>query len=152
MTMTTTYQRLEADIAEARKARDTKRLGVLTLLQSKIQRIAKDDGNRAIQEDGEKNDVVLGVSRYKKEVDDMRVALEKAGRPTDEQDYELGIVNAYLPAQLTDEQLDAEIEKALDGTDRTRKAMGAVMKHLNGGFKGMFDPKAANALIMAKLS
>lgn len=30
--------------------------------------------------------------------------------------------------------------------------MGVVMKHLNGGFKGMFDPKAANALITAKLS
>lgn len=150
--MTTTYQRLEADIAEARKARDTKRLGVLTLLQSKIQRIAKDDGNRDIREDADKNDVVLGVSRYKKEVDDMREALVKAGRATDEQDYELGIVNGYLPAQLTEEQLDAEIEKALAGTDRTRKAMGAVMKHLNGGFKGMFDPKAANALISAKLS
>lgn len=158
---TTTYQRLEADIIQARKARDTKRLSVLILLQSKIQRIAKDDGNREIREDDAnsgipekdmRNDVVLGVSRYKKEVDDMRNALIKAGRSTDEQDFELSIVNGYLPAQLTDEQLDAEIEKALKDTDRTRKAMGIVMKHLNGGFKGMFDPKKANELISSKLS
>lgn len=88
--MTTTYQRLEADIAEARKARDSMRLTVLTLLQSKIQRIAKDDGNREIREDGadsplpekdRRNDVVLGVSRYKKEVDDMRWS-RPAARPT----------------------------------------------------------------------
>ena len=156
-----TYQKLEADIAEARKARDAKRMTVLTLLQSKIQRIAKDDGNREIREDGPdcglpekdmRNDVVLGVSRYKKEVEDMREALIKASRPTDEQDAELAVVNAYLPAQMTPEALNAEIEKALEGTDRTRKAMGAVMKHLNGGFKGQFDPKLANALVAAKLS
>ena len=31
------------------------------------------------------------------------------------------------------------------------KAMGAVMKHLNGNFRGMFDPKAANVAVKAKL-
>lgn len=157
----TILARLEQDIATARKARDSKRLLVLTMLINKIQLAAKNDGNREIREDGpdsglpekdQRNDVVMGVSRYKKEVDDMRVALEKAGRPTDEQDYELSVVNAYLPAQMSDEQLDAEIEKALAGSDRTKKAMGVVMKHLNGGFKGMYDPKKANAMIGAKLS
>lgn len=157
----TTLERLNQDIADARRGRDARRLTVLTLLMSKIQRLAKDDGNREVREDGadsplpekdRRNDVVQGVSRYRKEVDEMRLALEKAGRPTDEQDYELTVVNAYLPRQLDDEQLDAEIEKALAGTDRSMKAMGAVMKHLNGGFRGQFDPKAANAAIRAKLT
>jgi len=157
----TVLNRIEGDITEARKARDSRRLTVLTLLMSKIQRLAKDDGNREVREDGadsplpekdRRNDVVQGVSRYRKEVDEMRLALEKAGRPTDEQDYELSVVNAYLPQQLTDEQLDAEIETALAGTDRSQKAMGAVMKHLNTGFRGQFDPKAANAVIKAKLA
>jgi hypothetical protein len=151
------YARIEADLAEARKARDSRRLGVLTLLVSKIQRLAKDDGNRPVREDGPetkdgRNDVVAGITRYRKEVDEMREALTRAGRPTDEQDYELAIVSAYLPQQLTAEELDAEIEKALEGTDRTKKAMGAVMKHLNGGFRGRFDAKTANVLVSAKLS
>lgn len=154
------FPRIEADLTEARRSRDARRLGVLTLLVSKIRLLAKNDGNRDIREDGvdsplpekeRRNDVIDGISRYRKEVDDMRDALVKAGRPTDEQDYELSVVNAYLPQQLTDAELDAEIEKALAGTDRSPKAMGAVMKHLNGGFRGRFDARAANAAIKAKL-
>jgi uncharacterized protein YqeY len=144
----TTLATLDADILAARKARDTGRLTILTLLMSKVQRIAKDDGNRAATDD----DLIQGVSRYRKEVDDMRAAMIKAGRPTDDQDAELAVVNAYLPSQLSAEELDAEIEKALEGTDRSKKAMGAVMKHLNAGFRGRFDPKAANAAVSAKLS
>jgi uncharacterized protein YqeY len=147
-----TYARIQADAVEARKARDQRRLGVLTLLLSKIQLLAKDDGNRDVREDAEKNDVVQGISRYRKEVEEMRDAMTKAGRPTDDQDHELSVVTAYLPQQLAPEELDAEIEKALQGTDRSKKAMGAVMKHLNGGFRGRFDPKAANAAASAKLS
>ena len=144
----TTLATLDADITAARKARDTGRLTILTLLMSKVQRIAKDDGNRAATDD----DLIQGVSRYRKEVEDMRAAMIKAGRPTDEQDAELAVVNAYLPSQLGAEELDAEIEKALEGTDRSKKAMGVVMKHLNAGFRGRFDPKAANAAVAAKLS
>ena len=140
---------IEADITQARRDRDQDRLKVLTLLISKIQRIAKDDGNRVEITD---EDVIAGVSRYRKEVEEMREALKDAGRPTDEQDHELKVVMAYLPKQMSDDEIDAEIEKALEGTDRTKKAMGAVMKHLNGNFRGSFDPKRANALVQAKLN
>lgn len=146
--MTSRISSLQADIDAARRGGDQQTLKILTVLLSKIQRIAKDDGNRAITDD----DVIQGVSRYRKEVDEMRTILANAGRPTDEQDRELAAVSAYLPQQLTDEELAAEIEKALEGTSRDRKAMGVVMKHLNGSFRGRFDPKAANALISSKLS
>lgn len=140
-------KRLETDVAEARRARDADCLKVLTLLLSKVQRAAKDDGNRAPNDD----DVIVGVTRYRKEVGEMLEALATAGRPTGEQIRELSIVGAYLPAQLTAAELDAEIEKALAGTDRTKKAMGVVMKHLKEGFAGRYDPKAANAAVTAKL-
>lgn len=139
---------LQKDIDVARRGSDAPRLKVLTLLMSKVQRLAKDDGNRPATD----ADLIAGVSRYRKEVEEMRTFLVNAGRSTDEQDAELAIVSAYLPKQLTEDELDAEIEKALEGTARDKKAMGVVMKHLNGGFKGMFDPKTANARITAKLS
>lgn len=139
---------LQNDIDVARRGSDAPRLKVLTLLMSKVQRLAKDDGNRPATD----ADLIAGVSRYRKEVEEMRSFLVNAGRSTDEQDAELAIVSAYLPKQLTEDELDAEIEKALEGTARDKKAMGVVMKHLNGGFKGMFDPKTANARITAKLS
>lgn len=152
-----TLNKIETDIADARRARDSKRLTVLTLLMSKIQLLAKNDGNRAIREDGTevadgRNDVIDGINRYRKEVAEMRDALERAGRPTDDQDFELGIVGAYLPAQMTAEEIDAEIEKALQGVERGPKAMGVVMSHLNGNFKGRFDAKSTSALVKDRLS
>ena len=153
----TMLPKIENDINVARRERDARRLKVLTLLMSKIQLLAKDDGNRAIREDGPdvkdgRNDVIDGVNRYRKEVVEMRDALVKLDRATDEQDYELSIVNAYLPSQMSDAEVDAEIEKALEGLERGPKAMGAVMKHLNEGFKGKFDAKTTSARVKAMLT
>lgn len=144
----TTFATLEADITEARRARDTEKLKVLTLLLSKVQRIAKDDGNRAPNAD----DLIQGVSRYRKEIEETKSLLQRAGRATEGLDAELAIVSCYLPKQMSTDELEAEIEKALEGTDRTKKAMGLVMKHLNAHFRGQFDPKEANRLAGAKLS
>lgn len=144
----TTIANLKNDINEARKTRDQEKLKVLTLLMSKVQRIAKDDGNRPEKDE----DLIQGVSRYKKEVEETRERLEAAGRDTSEQAREIEIVSVYLPVQMTDEELDAEIEKALEGVERTKKAMGVVMKHLTSNFKGQYDPKRANVLVSAKLA
>lgn len=140
--------RLEGDITAARRAGNQNDLLVLTLLISKVQRIAKDDGDRAITD----TDVIQGVSRYRKEVDETKAVLETAGRSIDKEIRELEIVSKYLPQQISLEQLDQEIETALAGTARDKKAIGVVMKHLNGNFKGQFDPKAANAIITTKLA
>ena len=139
---------LQADIDTARRSADRTRLTILTSLLAKVQRVAKDDGNRAVTDD----DVIQGVSRYRKEVEETKDILSKAGRDVSHQDMELAAVSTYLPQQLTDAELDAEIEKALDGIARDKKAIGAIMKHLNGGFRGRFDPKAANARITALLA
>lgn len=144
----TTIATLEADITAARRDRDQTRLGVLTLLMAKVQRIAKDDGNRAATD----TDLIDGVSRYRKEVDEMRDALAKAGRSTVEQEAELAIVTAYLPVQMTDTELEEEIERALGTTDRSKKAIGVVMRHLIDGFKGRYDPKKAKSLVEARLA
>lgn len=139
---------LVADIDAARRSGDAETMRILQFLRSKVERIVNEGAKRPVTDD----DVIQAVSRYRKEVEETRDALLKAGRPTDQEDREMAVVSSYLPQQLTAEELDAEIEKALEGLVRDRKAMGAVMKHLNGGFKGRFDPKATNPLIAAKLT
>lgn len=146
--MTDRLKTLEADIDTARRSRDQERLGVLTLLMSKVQRIAKDDGNRAATD----ADLIQGVSRYRKEVEEMRDALSKAGRDVSAQDAELAVVTAYLPQQLTEAELDSEIENALASTDRSKKAIGAVMRHLSENFGGRYDPKKVKPIVDAKLA
>lgn len=139
---------LVADIDAARRAGDADTMRILQFLRSKVERIVNEGPKRPTTDD----DVIQAVSRYRKEVEETRDALAKAGRPTDQEDREMAVVSAYLPQQLTPEELDAEIERSLEGVVRDRKAMGVVMKHLNGGFKGRFDPKATNPIIAAKLT
>lgn len=146
--MTELLTRLRADVDAARRARDQGRLGVLTLLVSKVQRVAKDDGDREPTDD----DVIQGVSRYRKEVEETRALLLSAGRDVSPQDAELATVSAYLPSQLDADELDAEIERALASTDRSKKAIGVVMRHLSEGFRGRYDPKAVKPLLDAKLA
>lgn len=139
---------LLSDIDAARRAGDAERMRVLQFLRSKVERIVNEGPKRPVTDD----DVIQAVSRYTKEVKETKDALAKAERPTDQEDRELAIVSSYLPQQLTPEELDAEIEKALEGTARDKKAMGAVMKHLKEGFNGRYDPKTVNPLIVAKLN
>jgi uncharacterized protein YqeY len=146
--MSDRLNRLICDIDTARRAGDAEGMRILQFLRSKVERIVKEGPERPATDE----DVIQAVSRYRKEVDETREALAKAGRPTDKEDREIALVAAYLPRQLTHAELDAEIEKSLAGVVRDRKAMGVVMKHLNGGFKGRFDPKTTNPIIAAKLT
>lgn len=140
--------RLQADIDAARRAGDGDTMRILKFLLSKVERIAKAGKERPMTDE----DLVDAVTRYKKETGETRDAMIKAKRPTTEQDHEIELVSRYLPQQLTDEELDAEIEKSLEGVVRDRKAMGVAMKHLVAGFKGRYEPAKANAMVMAKLS
>jgi len=144
----TNLARLQGDIDAARRAGDGDTMRILKFLLSKVERIAKAGKERPMTD----ADLIEAVTKYKKETGETRDAMIKAGRPTDDQDHEIQLVSGYLPQQLTDEELDAEIEKALEGVTRDRKAMGVVMKHLVGGFKGKYEPAKANAMVSAKLS
>lgn len=139
---------LLADIDAHRRSGDAESMGVLKFLLSKVERLVNEGPKRPTTDE----DMIVAVSRYRKEVEETREAMIKAGKPTDREDRELVLVSAYLPKQLTEAELDAEIEKSLEGVVRDRKAMGVVMKHLKGGFNGMYDPKVANALTTSKLT
>jgi hypothetical protein len=144
---TDTLARLHADIEADRRSGSGEAMGIRKLLLSKIERIVKRGADRPATE----NDVIEAANSYLKEVLETRDAKIKGGRPTDLEDRETAIVSAYLPMQMSDEELDREIENALVGQVRDKKAMGVVMKHLKEGFNGRYDARAANALVSAKL-
>ncbi len=143
-----TLARLHADIETDRRSGNGEAMGIRKLLLAKIERIVK----RTADHPATEADLIEGATSYLKEVQETREAKIRAGRPTDLEERETAIVSTYLPIALTDEELDAEIEKALEGRTRDKKAMGAVMKHLKQGFNGRYDARTANALVSAKLN
>lgn len=139
--------RLHADIEADRRSGDGESMGIRKLLLSKIERIVK----RTTDRPATGNDVIEAASSYLKEVEETRQAKIKGGRATDLEDRETAIVSAYLPTPMSDDELDREIENAIAGHVRDKKAMGVVMKHLKERFNGRYDARTANAIVSAKL-
>ena len=80
---------------------------------------------------------------------------EKGGRAelAEKEKNEVTILQKYLPAQLSDEELGAIVEKAIadQGID-SMKVMGKLMGSLVPQLKGQAEPARISALIKEKLT
>jgi uncharacterized protein YqeY len=78
----------------------------------------------------------------------------KAGKTdrADEEKKTLELYKQYMPAQMSEDEVVAEIAKAIDATGACeQKDMGKVMKILTPIIKGRFDGKAASQLVIKAL-
>lgn len=139
---------IEADMMAARKARNAPLVGALGMLVSKIRLLAKNDGNRDVTD----SDVLSSVAKTVKEVNETRDALVKGGRSTEEADYEISVVSAYLPRQLSEGELRASIMGYMETCPDPKKARGHVMKNLAENHKGAFDSAQAQAILASLLA
>ena len=70
----------------------------------------------------------------------------------DQEAFEVGIIQAYLPEQLGEAEVDALIEDAMTATGATTiKDMGKVMGQLKTKVQGRADMGAVSAKIKARL-
>jgi hypothetical protein len=79
---------------------------------------------------------------------------EKAGRTelADKEKAELAIINEYMPAQLTEAEINAAIDAAIAETGASEmKEMGKVMGVLKPKLAGKADMSQVSALIKQKL-
>ncbi|MEM7679405.1 MAG: GatB/YqeY domain-containing protein [Pseudomonadota bacterium] len=77
-----------------------------------------------------------------------------AGREelAEREEAEIKVIERFLPAQLSDEDVQAEIEKIIAETGaESIKDMGKVMGQLKGKFAGQIDMGKAGGLVKAKL-
>ncbi len=140
---------LDADIKAAMKAGEKDRLTVLRGLKSDI-KYAAIGGTELTDE------AVIGVltSAAKK----RRDAIEqyRAGGRDDlvaKESAELEIIQAYLPQQLTDEELTSIIAETVAAVGASTPAdMGKVMGQLMPKVKGKADGKRVNELVKAALA
>lgn len=133
---------LTEDMKTAMKSGDKERLGVIRLVNAAIKQREVDE---RIQLDDTQ---VLGVlEKMLKQRRDSIQQFEAAGRTdlADKEKFEVGVIQHYLPAQLTSAEVDAAIAAAIAEAGATStKDMGKVM--------GLVKPKVAGRTDMGKLS
>lgn len=139
------------DVKTAMRDKDSLRLNTLRFLQSAIK-------NREIEMRPQPitSDEVMGV--IKKLVKQRKESIEQyaaAARQdlVDQETSELKILETYLPAQMSREQVEALVVEVIAQVGaKTVKDMGPVMKEVIAKSKGTADNKTVSEIIKAKLA
>ncbi len=146
--------RLQADLKAAMLARDAARTQVvrMALAAYKNEAVAKGLGPQGALSDA---DALAVLKRLVKSREDSVAQFEKVGQAerARQEEAEIALLKAYLPAMLEGEALEAAVKAAIAQTGAaSKKDMGTVMKALQAAHGGAFDGKAASALVQGLLS
>lgn len=143
-------EQINTDLKDAMKSRDKFRTETLRNLKSALKYAEIEIGGE-LDEDG-----VLGViAKQAKQRRDSIVEFEKANRTdlVEKESAELALLEAYLPAQLSEDEIRAKAKAVIDQLGVTdAKGMGLVMKQLMADLQGRADGKVVNAIVRQLLS
>lgn len=138
-------EQLRSDMTAAMKAGEKARVGALRLVLSELQKAAKEGGD----------DELAVLRRERKRRLDAAAQFRDGGRPelAEQEESEAELIGGYLPAELSDDELDGLIAAAIAETGASSpRDMGQVMKAVMAASGGRADGKRASARVRGALS
>lgn len=144
-------QRIDEDIKQAMKARDSLRRDVLRMVKAEIKNRQIQSGGALTEEDVQ--DVLIKEVKKRNEAIQSVEGKEQQYAPfLEQQRAELAILQEYLPQPLSEEELRQLIAETLAAEGITsRKDMGRAMKILMPKVRGRADGKRVNQLVQEML-
>ncbi len=150
--MTLTEQ-IDADLKDAMRARDADKLGVLRMLKSALKYAAiEKSGAEGLLDDAE---ATLVVRKQVKQRQDSIDSFEKGGRTelAEKEKAEIAILNQYLPAAMSPDELARLVRETVAEVGATSKAqMGLVMKTLGPKIAGRADGRTVSQEVQKQLA
>jgi uncharacterized protein YqeY len=143
--------RVQKDMVEAMKAKEEGRLSAIRMLKSALMK-HKVDSMKELDEAAEMQIMNLLLKQRRESAEMFR----KGGRPelAEKEEAEIKILEGYMPASATEEEIEAAIAAAVAETGVTAlKQMGVVMKATQAKLVGKrVDGKALSEKVRSKLS
>jgi len=142
--------RINDDMKAAMRARETERLGTIRLLLAAIKQREVDD--RVTLDDA---GITAVIDKMIKQRKDSISQFEAAGRTdlVEKEAAEVTVLTAYMPAQLSDAEIAAEVQAAVAEVGAAGpQDMGKVMGVLKPKLAGRADMTAVSGLVKAALS
>ncbi len=142
-------EQVKAAMKAAMKAREKETLSTIRLIQAEFKRVEIDE---RIEIDDAR--AVAIMDKMVKQRRDSSLQYRDADRPelADVEDAEIAIIQTFLPAQLSAEEIDALIDEALVGIDAEgMAAMGPLMGKLKPKLQGRADMGKVSQRVKAKL-
>ncbi|MBS4769976.1 GatB/YqeY domain-containing protein [Carnobacteriaceae bacterium zg-ZUI240] len=146
----TLMERLNADMKDAMRAKEKERLSVIRMLKASVQKEEIEVG-RSLNADEE----LTILSRELKQRKDSVREFEAASREdlAEKTAFEIGVVEQYLPKQLTHDEVKAIVQEVIEQTGATGASdFGKVMGQVMPKVKGQADGNVVNALVKELLN
>jgi uncharacterized protein len=138
-------ERIKSDVASAMKAGERDRVSALRLVLSELQKAEKD---------GDTDELAV-LRRERKRRREAAEAYREAARQelADGEDFEAALIEQYLPAELSDAELDGLVERAVAETGaESQRDMGKVIKHVMAAAGGRADGRRVSTKAKEVLS
>jgi hypothetical protein len=141
----TIAEKIKSDVGTAMKAGEKDRVGALRLVLSELQKAEKDGGA----------DEQAILRRERKRRRDAEEQFRAAGRDelASKEAFEAEVIEGYLPAELSDEDLDALVRDAIAATGASSpRDMGKAIGHVKAAAEGRADGARIAAKVKEHLS
>jgi uncharacterized protein len=138
-------ERIKSDVASAMKAGERDRVSALRLVLSELQKAEKD---------GDADELAV-LRRERKRRREAAEAYRGAAREdlADGEDFEAQIIEQYLPAELSDAELDGLVGRAVAETGaESQRDMGKVIKHVMAAAGGRADGRRVSTKVKDALN
>jgi len=143
-------ERIQTDMKNAMRQKDTPRLGLIRLILAAIKQREVDE---RITLDDEQ--VLASLGKMVKQRRDSITQYQKAERQdlVDEETFELGVIEEYLPPALSNEELAAMLDEVIEQTGASSpQDMGKVMGVMKSRAQGRADMGAISAQVKQRLT
>jgi len=149
--MATLKERIDSELKESMRAKKELSTSVLRMLKSAIRYKEVEPGGKPLDDAGVRQ-VVASLIKQRRDAAEQFRAGNRA-ELADKEEKEIVLLQAYLPTQLSAEQLAAEVKSAIAAAGaKSLKEMGAVMKILTPKVQGLAEGKAISDEVKAQLA
>ena len=146
----TLKEQITEDMKSAMRAKEAERLGTIRLLLAAIKQ-REGDERITVDDAG----IIAIIEKLIKQRKDSIEQFQKAGRTdlVDQESKELGILQAYMPAQLSEAEVQVAIQKTISSLGATGpQDMGKVIGALKAQLAGKADMGMVSGLVKAALA
>ncbi len=143
-------KRIQNDMKAAMRAKEKERLGTIRMLMAAIKQ-KEIDGQTTLGDE----EVLAVIEKAIKQRRDAIAQYREAGRDelAEAEQRELEILQAYMPAQMSDEEIDALVDEVIAATGaKGPQEMGKVMGAIKPRAQGRADMGKVSQRVKAKLA
>jgi uncharacterized protein YqeY len=138
-------EKVRADMTAAMKAQEKERLSTIRMLQSALKNEQINAGHELSDEEA-----MAVIRKAVKQRQDSIEQYTNAGRAelADKERSEMELLKTYLPAELSEEELETGLREIIASTGaQSKKDLGKVMKEATARYRGRADGKKVQELV-----